>query len=310
MPSLKSLRMRIKSIKATQKITSAMKMVAASKLRRSQEKAEGARPYAYHLSYLLQQSLRSYDDNEGEPSILLKGNDSLPHLLVVCTSDRGLCGGFNSSIIREARNQIKKIEDAGQRVFLFVSGKKGKDGLMRDHGSKIIDTKDLNVPVEFGKKGPVYEDALKIAAYLENLVKKGEVGRISIVYSLFKTVLTQVVTVRHIVPFTEINQGMFLNSLEKNLPEIEGESSLIYRFEPSAQDVANGLLSENLTSQLYQAFLETMASESAARMTAMDNATRNARDVIKKLELNYNRTRQACITKELIEIISGAEACI
>ena len=296
--------MRIKSVKSTQKITSAMKMVAAAKLRRSQEKAERARPYAEQLEILLSQCLKVGKGEDIAPSVFLNQTpNEAPHLFVVCTSDRGLCGGFNSSIIREARHQLRNAKEKGESFKLFLLGKKAREQLFREYKPHVIDPFFESDP-----KGPTHEGATTIATFLENLLKEKKVGRISMVYSLFKTVLTQVVTVQQVVPFITVPEKapeILKTEFSKNNGEI---CSPWYSFEPSLSKLTELLLFNTFVSQIYQALLETKASELGARMTAMDNATRNARDVIKKLELTYNRTRQGCITKELIEIISGAEA--
>jgi F-type H+-transporting ATPase subunit gamma len=292
MPSLKSLRVRIKSVKATQKITSAMKMVAAAKLRRSQDRVESARPYAREISKMLGNCLSDMSGIETKPLLYMGNPDNKTHLIVVCTSDRGLCGGFNSSIVREVRQQIKVHQAEGRSVQLYFLGKKGREQLLKDHANLMI-----GVRTDFGRSGPTFEEAEDIASYLETMTHENKVGSISIIYSTFKSVLTQVVTVHQLIPFPS----------SEALATLEEGGKVLYDFEPTQTDLLQSLLPRNLAVQIYQALLETTASEHGARMTAMDNATRNARDVIKKLELNYNRTRQAYITKELIEIISGAE---
>lgn len=287
MPSLKDLRLRIKTVKSTQKITSAMKMVAAAKLRKAQEKAEASRAYAQGMHHLLG---RVAHDQEQEPNLpkLLTGNSTCnTHLIVVATSDRGLCGGFNGNIIKEARQQIRKSLNEGSSVKIFCLGRKAKELLRRDYGKFIIGTE-----VDLAKRGINFANSALIAAQLTDLLEKQEIGKITAVYSTFKSIINQQVTIQNLVPL--------LVSKETD--------AIIYEYEPCGSQLLAELLAKNFATQLFQILLETSASEHGARMTAMDNATRNARDVIAKLELNYNRTRQAVITKELIEIISGAEA--
>lgn len=289
MPNLKYLRTQIKSVKSTQKITSAMKMVAAAKLRRAQEKVEVSRPFAASMQRLLGNLLLNKIDLDTQPFLLTGRPDISTHLIVVVTSDRGLCGGFNTALVREARSMISKLESTGTPVKIFCIGRKGRDLLKRDQMSKIIDTR-----TEVGKKGLKFEETLEIARQLQHFLDEGIYGKATVIYSIFKSALTQQITRQEVIPFvptktTDIGQAL-------------------YEYEPSQDTLLEELLPRNLAIQLYQVMLDTIASEQGARMTAMDNATRNARDVIKRLELNYNRTRQAVITKELIEIISGAEA--
>lgn len=287
MPSLKSLRVRIKSVKSTQKITSAMKMVAAAKLRKAQERAEQARPYARILESIVVNALDQQPDMAVLPFLLTGRPDNPTHLVVVVTSDRGLCGGFNVNIIREAKSLINNLRADNIPVKIYCVGRRAYDLLRRDYGDLIIHTeRDLT------KGGITSAEADKLAHHLQQLIEDNVCGKITLVYSLFKSALTQIVTHHKIVP----------------LHLREESSTVIYEFEPDQNTVINELLPKNFAIQLYQILLESNASEQGARMTAMDNATRNARDVIKRLELNYNRTRQAVITKELIEIISGAEA--
>ena len=287
MPSLKDLGLRIKTVKSTQKITTAVKMVAAAKLRKAQEKAEASRAYAQGMHHLVG---RVAHDQEQEPNLpkLLTGNSTCnTHLIVVATSDRGLCGGFNGNIIKEARQQIRKSLNEGSSVKIFCLGRKAKELLRRDYGKFIIGTE-----VDLAKRGINFANSALIAAQLTDLLEKQEIGKITAVYSTFKSIINQQVTTQNLVPL--------LVSKETD--------AIIYEYEPCGAQLLAELLAKNFATQLFQILLETSASEHGARMTAMDNATRNARDVIAKLELNYNRTRQAVITKELIEIISGAEA--
>lgn len=287
MASLKSLRIRIKSVKSTQKITSAMKMVAAAKLRKAQEKAEQARPYAHGLQSILINALDQQPDMPVAPLLLTGRHDNPTHLVVAVTSDRGLCGGFNVNIIRDTKALIKTLQAQNVPVKIYCVGRRSYDLLKRDYGDLIIHTeRDLT------KAGVTIEQVNKLSQHLQKLIEDNVCGRITLIYSFFKSALTQVVTHHPIVPL--ILKG--------------DKSNDSYEFEPDQQTVINELLPKNFSIQLYQILLESNASEQGARMTAMDNATNNARDVIKRLELNYNQTRQAVITRELIEIISGAEA--
>ena len=295
MPSLKDLRNRISSVKQTQKITSAMKLVAASKLRRAQETAEASRPFASRMSSMLANLAASVMGRPGAPRLLAGTGRSEVHLLVVATADRGLCGGFNSSIVRGARRQIAELEEAGKTVKLICVGRKGRDMLRREHGDKIIDYIDGVA----GKKRMEYADAVMIGEKLTALYEEGAFDVCTIVFNTFKSAVTQILTFKQIVP------------VEAPVAE-EADASVglkaIYEFEPDETQILNELLPRNLAVQIYGALVENAASEQGARMAAMDSATRNAGEMIKKLTLTYNRQRQAQITKELIEIISGAEA--
>ena len=287
MASLKSLRIRIKSVKSTQKITSAMKMVAAAKLRKAQEKAEQARPYAHALESILINALDQQPDMPTAPILLTGRPDNPTHLIVAVTSDRGLCGGFNVNIIRETKILIKSLQTSNTPVKIYCVGRRAYDLLKREYGNLIIHTeRDLT-------KGGITSTQVEILSHhLQKLIEDNVCGRITLIYSLFKSALTQIVSRHPIVPLA-----------------LKGETSKdIFEFEPNQNTVIEELLPKNFAIQLYQILLESNASEQGARMTAMDNATNNARDVIKRLELNYNQTRQAVITRELIEIISGAEA--
>lgn len=287
MPSLKDLRLRIKSVKSTQKITSAMKMVAAAKLRKAQEKAESARPYALVLEKMLVNVLSQNPDLPQVPKLLTGNPDNPVHLVVVVSSDRGLCGGFNINIIRETKHLVRRLQAENVLVKILCIGRKGRDLLRRDFGPLIIDTLS-----DIGRKGVTIDESSQVCTYLEGLLEQDICGGMTIVYSLFKSALSQDVVRRQLIP----------------IPIEQTNDRGIFEFEPSHEQLINELLPKNFAVQMYQILLETNASEHGARMTAMDNATRNARDVIRQLELNYNRTRQAYITKELIEIISGAEA--
>jgi len=290
MPSLKSLRSRINSVKSTQKITSAMKMVAAAKLRRAQEQAEAARPFAERMSRMLGSLASSLAGAEGAPPLLAGTGKSDVHLVVVATSDRGLCGAFNSSIVRDARQLIRQLQSEGKTVKILCVGRKGRDQLRRDYGRLIVETME-----EVGRRSLSFADAQRITDRILAMFEAGEFDVCTIIYNRFKSAISQVVTRQQVIPFP----------LEAASGE---EAGAVYEYEPSEEEILAALLPRNLAVQIYRALLENAASEQGARMTAMDNATRNAGDMIRKLTLNYNRTRQAAITKELIEIISGAEA--
>jgi F-type H+-transporting ATPase subunit gamma len=294
MPSLKDLKNRIVSVKSTRKITSAMKMVAASKLRRAQEQAEAARPYAQAMARMLQSlSANLVLDSDSSPLIAGTGKQDTVLLLVI-TSDRGLCGGFNGTVVREARKQIKSLQQEGKQVRLYCVGRKGRDLLKRDYASLMLTAMD-----DAGKKKLDYADAEKIVAQLLALLAEGKFDVCRMVYNRFKSVIAQVVTTAQIIPL----EPAAANENARN----EGAQALML-FEPDEEAILNQLLPQNLAVQVYGALLESLAGEMGARMTAMDNATRNAGDMINRLTLQYNRSRQAYITKELIEIISGAEA--
>ncbi len=287
MPSLKDLRLRIKSVKSTQKITSAMKMVAAAKLRKAQEKAEATRPYAKGLQKLLVNALGQRQDMS-HPPVLMTGNPDNPiHLIVVVTSDRGLCGGFNVNIVRDVKHLVKRFQASDIPVKILCVGRKGRDLVRREFGDLILET-----ILDVGRKGITLEESERVCARLQQIMEEDICGGMTVVYSVFKSALSQEVSRRQLIP----------------IPIEAGLDRGWFEFEPSQEELIDKLVPKNFAVQMYQILLETNASEQGARMTAMDNATRNARDVIKRLELNYNRTRQAYITKELIEIISGAEA--
>ena len=288
MPSLKDLKNRIGSVKSTQKITSAMKMVAAAKLRKAQEQALASRPYTSLMDSVVSKiSSRAI----GSSIDLLSGKEIKTHLLVVFSADRGLCGGFNGSITRTVRSEIKKLKDDGINVKLLMVGKKSADALNREFGDLFVEKIDGN------SAKPNYTDAEVLAKKIIDLFENNEFGVCRVIFNKFVSAITQEVTFKSLIP------------VEVKKDEIdENDSSSIYEFEPSEEEILNDLLPRNLATQLYSSQIESTASELAARMTAMDNATRNAGEMIDNLTLQYNRTRQAVITKELIEIISGAEA--
>jgi len=299
MPSLKDLKNRIKSVKSTQKITKAMKMVAAAKLRRAKEAAEAARPYAQALEAMLA-NLASGAQRTGDGRSLLAGTgkDDV-RLVIVATSDRGLCGAFNSSIVRATRKRVRELLAAGKTVKLYCVGRKGAEQLHIEFGRLMVAKK-----TEVGKRRLAYTDAETIALDVIQRFEAGEFDVAEVVYNRFKSAIAQVVTWQRLVP---------LPVASSPLPENTGNAqratgNVPYEYEPDEEAVLADLLPHNIGVQLYKALLENAASEQGARMSAMDNATRNAGEMIKKLTLKYNRSRQAAITKELIEIISGAEA--
>jgi F-type H+-transporting ATPase subunit gamma len=292
MPSLKELRSRIGSVKQTQKITSAMKLVAASKLRRAQEQAEASRPFAERMSDMLANLSASVADIEGAPPLLAGTGRDEVHLLVVATADRGLCGGFNSSIARGARNRIRELRGTGKQVKVLCIGRKGRDMLRREFGALIVDTIE-----GIGRRRLEFAEAIGVGERLERMYEAGEFDVCTIVFNRFRSAISQILTFRQLIPVEPA--------------EIEQETTdarAVYEFEPDEQTILTELLPRNLAVQIYRALVENAASEQGARMTAMDNATRNAGDMIHRLTLFYNRTRQAQITRELIEIVSGAEA--
>jgi F-type H+-transporting ATPase subunit gamma len=292
MPSLKDLRNRIGSVKQTQKITSAMKLVAASKLRRAQEQAEASRPFAERMSDMLANLGASVADRESAPRLLAGTGSDQVHLLVVATADRGLCGGFNASIARGARHRIRELLEAGKEVKILCVGRKGRDMLRREFGSLIVDTIE-----GVGRRRLEYAEAAGIGARLERMYEAGEFDVCTIVFNRFRSVISHDLTLQQLIPVEPA-------AVDRDTAEVKA----VYEFEPDEQTILTELLPRNLAVQIYRALVENAASEQGARMTAMDNATRNAGDMIDRLTLFYNRTRQAQITKELIEIVSGAEA--
>jgi len=295
MPSLKDLRNRIRSVRSTQKITSAMKMVAASRLRRAQEQAEAARPYAQRMEQVLSSLAGRMAGLPGAPPLLAGTGKDDVHLLVVATSDRGLAGGFNATILREARRRIRELDNSGKTVKILTIGRKGRDSLRRDYARLIHDSL-----TDIGRRRVSFEEARDIAHQVLALFEAGEFDVCTIIFNRFRSAITQIVTVQQLIPFAAPS------GLAEEPPS--DTAGAVYEFEPSEEEILAELLPNNLAVQIYTALLENAASEQGARMTAMDNATRNAGDMIDRLTMNYNRTRQAVITKELIEIISGAEA--
>ncbi len=297
MPSLKDLRNRIRSVGSTQKITQAMKMVAASKLRRAQEQAEAARPYAEQMEHLLAALAASIAEDEFAPRLLKGSGKDDVHLIIVATADRGLCGPFNSSIVRAVRQHIRELSQAGKTVKLMCVGRKGRDMLRRDHGDKIIESLDFagTRQLSFGFTQPIAEQ-------LTGLFDAGEIDVCTIFYNHSRSVMSQVVTARQLIPVEPPAAPA------GETGEADEAGPLYYEYEPEEAEILEALLPRNIAVQIYRALLENVASEQGARMTAMDSATRNAGEMIEALTLRYNRTRQAMITNELIEIISGAEA--
>ena len=294
MPNLKDLRGRITSVKSTQKITSAMKMVAASKLRRAQTAAEAARPYAERMERMLRALAASVRNSPTAPAMLIGTGRDQTHLLIAVTADRGLAGAFNASIGRATRNLARRLEAEGKTVKLMTVGRKGRDYLRREMASRIVGEVSYA-----GRKTIAFADADDIGRQVAEMLVRGEVDVVTIVYNRFQSVISQVVTEQQLIPLP-------LPANENEEPSAGPRA--MYEFEPDEETILARLLPQNLSVQIYRALLESAAGEHGARMTAMDNATRNAGDMIKRLTLNYNRARQANITKELIEIISGAEA--
>ncbi len=294
MATLKELRDRRKSIQSTQKITLAMKMVAGAKLRRAQEHLEAGRPYAHRMKQILQDLAEKAQALES-PQPLLKGTGKTDsHLIIVATSDRGLCGPFNSSIIRETRKMIAQSQEIGQSIKLFCIGRKGYDMLFREYGPLIIESF-----TEVGHPRLRFSEAQRIADSLLKMFEDSFFDVCTLVYNRFKSVLTQEVTIKQIIPLQ-------VKPHEVKSPPLQPQA--IYEYEPTEETILKQLLPLNVAVQIYDALLENAASEQGSRMTAMDNASRNAGDMIRSLTLTYNRIRQAHITRELIEIISGAEA--
>ena len=290
MASLKDMRVRIAATKATQKITKAMQMVAASKLRRAQAAAEAARPYAERMGKVLGSIASAVAGSDSAPKLLAGTGADKVHLLVVCTAERGLCGPFNSSIVRLAREKVNVLTNEGKEVKILCVGRKGQEQLRRLYGKLIIETVELR-----GVRTIGFEQAEMIAKKIVALFDQGAFDVCTLFFSRFKSVIAQIPTAQQIIP------PVFENGAENS-------TSAPYEYEPEEDEILAELLPRNLSVQLFRALLENAASEQGARMSAMDNATRNAGEMIRKQTLTYNRTRQAMITKELIEIISGAEA--
>jgi F-type H+-transporting ATPase subunit gamma len=291
MASLKDMRNRLASTKATQKITKAMQMVAASKLRRAQAAAEVARPYAERIEAVLGNIAASVQGSETAPRLLGGTGRDQVHLLVVCTAERGLCGPFNSQIVRLAREHAQSLSASGKEVKILCVGRKGADQLRRVYGRQIVEVIELR-----GVRAIGYEHAQKIADNVVHRFEQGEFDVCTLFFSRFKSVIAQIPTAQQVIPAAPASDDK------------ANGSQAIYEYEPEEDDILTELLPRYIATQVFRALLENAASEQGARMSAMDNATRNAGEMIRKQTLTYNRTRQAMITKELIEIISGAEA--
>ena len=291
MPSLKDLRNRIASVKATRKITKAMQMVAAAKLRRAQEAAVAARPYSERMAVVLSNLSSAYEGREDAPKLLAGSGSDKTHLLVVCTAERGLCGGFNSSIAKLAREHAERLLRDGKTVKIFTVGKKGNDSLKRLYGKYIVEAVDFR-----GQKAVDFSNASGVAQKVLSMFDEGQYDVCTLFFSEFKSVISQKPTALRMIPASVAGA---------KAPDLGGA---IYDAEPDEGEILSDLLPRNIAIQVFRALLENAASEQGARMSAMDSATRNAGDMINKLSIKYNRQRQAQITKELIEIISGAEA--
>ena len=289
MASLDDLKKRISSVKSTQKITKAMKMVAAAKLRRAQESAERGRPYSQKMNNIILNLSGGISDKENAPKLLSGTGEDKVHLCVVLTADRGLCGGFNSNIIKKAKSYFQKLSDSGKVLKIITVGSKGYDQLKRAYKDNIIE----NISFKESKNAN-YFDADKVGKILIQKFEQKEFDVCTIFYNQFKNVITQIPQEQQIIPLK-------INEEEKSSEEN-------YEFEPDEDEILGNLLPKNISTQIFKAMLENSASEQGSRMSAMDNATRNAGEMVEKLTIQYNRSRQAAITKELIEIISGAES--
>ena len=291
MPSLDDLKKRIKSVKSTQKITKAMKMVAAAKLRKAQESAEKGRPYSQKMQNIILNLTNSINDPQNAPKLLTGNGNDKTYLCLVLTADRGLCGGFNSNICKLAKKNFRKILKEGKELKIITVGSKGLDQIRREYGKYVIQKFSFK-----DKKKITFIEAEIIGNEIINLFHNNEFDKCILFYNNFKNVMTQVPQAQQIIP------------TEKQQPTENTKEILSYEFEPDEDEILEDLLPKNISTQIFKAFLENAASEQGSRMTAMDNATRNAGDLVDKLTINYNRSRQASITKELIEIISGAES--
>ena len=292
MPSLDDLKKRITSVKSTQKITKAMKMVAAAKLRKAQESAEKGRPFSEKMNNIILNLSSSVPDKENASKFLVGTGKDNVYLCVVITADRGLCGGFNTNICRKAKNYFEKILKEGKTLKIFTVGSKGHDQLKRAYGSYIIEKTNFK-----GFKNISYKEAEEIGKKIIKLFNDNKFDVCKIFYNKFKNVMTQIPQAQQIIPIENVQNKNEYKNLEN-----------FYEFEPEENEILEDLFPRNISTQIFKAFLENAASEQGSRMTAMDNATRNAGDLVDKLTITYNRSRQAAITKELIEIISGAES--
>ena len=290
MPSLDDLKKRIVSVKSTQKITKAMKMVAAAKLKKAQESAERGRPYSERMQNIILNLTKSLSDPENAPKLMVGTGKDNTYLCVVMTADKGLCGGFNSNICKLAKNNFEKILKKGKELKIITVGSKGVDQLKRVYGKYIIQKISFK-----NRKKITFNEAEEVGKIILELFNKNEFDKCIIFYNNFKNVITQIPQAQQIIPSEQPERS---NDIDDNF----------YDFEPDEEEILEDLLPKNISTQIFRAFLENAASEQGSRMTAMDNATRNAGDLVDKLTINYNRSRQASITKELIEIISGAES--
>ena len=290
MPSLDDLKKRIKSVKSTQKITKAMKMVAAAKLRKAQENAERGRPYSQKMQNIILNLTKSINDPQNAPKLLIGTGDDKKYLCVVLTADRGLCGGFNSNICKLAKINFKKILGEGKTLKIITVGSKGLDQIKREYGKYVIKKFSFKE-----KKQISFNEAKIVGDEIISLFNQNEFDKCILFYNNFKNVITQIPQAQQIIPAENNNTD-------------QTDKTYSYEFEPDEDEILEELLPKNISTQVFKALLENAASEQGSRMTAMDNATRNAGDLVDKLTINYNRSRQASITKELIEIISGAES--
>ena len=291
MPSLDDLKKRIKSVKSTQKITKAMKMVAAAKLRKAQESAEKGRPYSKKMQNIILNLTRSISDPKNAPKLLSGTGNDKTYLCVVLTADRGLCGGFNTNICKLAKTSFKKILNEQKNLKIITVGSKGFDQIKREYGKYVIKKYSFKE-----KKQITFKEADTVGNEIIRLFNQNEFDKCILFFNNFKNVITQIPQAQQIIP------------VDNKSSELKEENFLPYEFEPDEDEILEDLLPKNISTQVFKAFLENAASEQGSRMTAMDNATRNAGDLVDKLTINYNRSRQASITKELIEIISGAES--
>ena len=291
MPSLDDLKKRIKSVKSTQKITKAMKMVAAAKLRKAQENAEKGRPYSKKMQNIILNLTRSISDPKNAPKLLSGTGNDKTYLCVVLTADRGLCGGFNTNICKLAKTSFKKILNEQKNLKIITVGSKGFDQIKREYGKYVVKKYSFKE-----KKQITFKEADTVGNEIIRLFNQNEFDKCILFFNNFKNVITQIPQAQQIIP------------IDKKSSESKEENFLPYEFEPDEDEILEDLLPKNISTQVFKAFLENAASEQGSRMTAMDNATRNAGDLVDKLTINYNRSRQASITKELIEIISGAES--
>jgi len=301
MPSLKDYRDRIASVKSTKKITSAMKMVAASKLKRAQDKAEASQPYAHAMSKVMARVAAGVQIGAGSSPLLAGTGNDQTHLLLVMTSDRGLCGGFNGNLLRQTKTMIDELTASGKTIKIVTVGRKGRDFLKREYSDLIIKS---FMDIGRTKAGVEFREVQEVADYILGLFDAGEYDVCSLLSNEFRSVLAQIPTAAQLIPFTFKEET--IDNIEDNAENAGVETP--YGFEPTEEEILDELLPKNISVQIFSKLLDSAAGEQAARMTAMDNATRNAGEKIKDLTLQYNRARQAYITKELIEIISGAEA--